>query len=224
MQNLTNKIIMKQLKRGILIAVEGIDGSGKSTLSFNLSKDMTAKGWPVHLTKEPGDTPLGAHLRTLLHDKDIEKTAKAEYLLFASDRAQHMSSVVLPALERNMIVISDRLGDSSVVYQGFARGIDIDMIKCVNRWAMEDREPDLILCVHVPPDVARNRLLQRNMPLTSFEQESSKFFQKVAEGFALLVDTEEHAYPVDGAQEPHIVMQQAWEIIHSWIANNNVLV
>lgn len=213
---------MKQLKRGILIAIEGIDGSGKSTLAFNLAKNMVTLGWPVHLTKEPGDTPLGAYLRTILHDESLPKTSKAEYLLFAADRAQHMSTVVLPALGKNYIVISDRLGDSSVVYQGFARGLDIDTIRSINAWAMEHRHPDLILCVHVPAEIACKRLLARNVPLTSFEQESPNFFQKLVDGFTTLAHSKEHAHLIDGTQEPNAVMQQAWEIVYSWIQTNNI--
>ena len=213
---------MKQLKRGILIAIEGIDGAGKSTLSFNLAKSMVTQGWPVHLTKEPGDTPLGAHLRTILHDKALSKTSKAEYLLFASDRAQHMSAVVLPALKNNQVVISDRMADSSIVYQGFARGLDIDMIKSINAWAMEHYNPDIVFYIHVPPDIACQRLLARNVPLTSFEREPIAFFQKLVHGFETLVNTRDQSHLIDGTQEPEHVTKQALEIVHTWIHNNNL--
>lgn len=214
---------MKQLKRGILIAIEGIDGSGKSTLSLNLAKNMVTQGWPIQLTKEPGDTPLGSHLRAILHDKTLNKTSKAEYLLFASDRAQHMSTVVLPALNKKKIVISDRLGDSSVVYQGFARGLDVNIIMTINAWAMEQQEPDIILCVKVPAEVAMQRLVARNVPLTSFEQESSHFFQKLIDGFDKVMKVKQHAHFIDGTLPPEIVMNQSLEIIHSWIHNNGLL-
>jgi dTMP kinase len=214
---------MKQLKRGILIAIEGIDVSGKSTLSLNLAEKLKSQGFPIRLTKEPGDTPLGAHLRTILHDKNISKTSKAEYLLFAADRAQHMNTVVFPTLKQGHIVISDRLGDSSVVYQGFARGLDINMIKLINEWAMEQHEPDLILCVHVSAHIACQRILDRNIPLTSFEQEPSAFFQKLEQGFDTLIKTKKNAHFIDGTQQPEKVTEQALEIVQSWICNNNLL-
>ena len=213
---------MKQLRKGVLIAIEGIDGSGKSTLASNLEKALTHESWQVLLTREPGDSPLGAHIRTLLHDATISKTPKAEFLLFAADRAQHINTVVLPALARNEIVISDRMADSSVVYQGYARGLDIKMIQGINSWAMEDREPDIIFYIRISADFAYERLIMRNLPLTSFEQESKAFFQRLIEGFDLVMDAKQNAYTLDGTYTPEQLSTQATEIIRSWIYNKKL--
>jgi dTMP kinase len=213
---------VKQLRKGVLIAIEGIDGSGKSTLASNLEKALTHESWQVLLTREPGDSPLGAHIRTLLHDATISKTPKAEFLLFAADRAQHINTVVLPALARNEIVISDRMADSSVVYQGYARGLDIKMIQGINSWAMEDREPDIIFYIRISADFAYERLIMRNLPLTSFEQESKAFFQRLIEGFDLVMDAKQNAYTLDGTYTPEQLSTQATEIIRSWIYNKKL--
>lgn len=213
---------MKQVQRGVLIAVEGIDGSGKSTLASNITKTLLATSWPVLLTKEPGDSILGAHIRTILHDPTIPKTPKAEFLLFAADRSQHITTVVLPALERKQIVISDRMADSSVVYQGHARGLDIAMIKKINAWAMEECEPDIILYVRVSADIAYERLIKRNVPLTSFEQEPRTFFQHLVEGFDVVLQEKPQAIILDGTQAPEHLTVTATEKILSWIHSNNL--
>ena len=123
---------MKKLKKGILISIEGIDGSGKSTLANKLRDKLQQDAFDVLLTYEPGDSALGKHLRKILHERDFEICGKSEFLLFASDRAQHFESVIIPNLKENKIVVSDRMGDSSVAYQGYGRGEDIDMIKNIN--------------------------------------------------------------------------------------------
>jgi len=176
--------------------------------------------WPVVLTREPGDSTLGSHIRTMLHDPAIAKTAKAEFLLFAADRAQHFESIVLPSLAKKQIVISDRMADSSVVYQGYARGLDTSFIQQVNAWAMEGREPDIVIYVHVTAETALKRRIARNIPFTSFEQESKDFFQKVVDGFDKLMHKRTNAYILNGTKTPEELTHLAMEIILTWIHNN----
>ena len=213
---------MKQLQRGILVAIEGIDGSGKSTLALNIPKALTIQSWPVLLTKEPGDTTLGTHLRSILHDQSIQKSPKAEFLLFAADRAQHITTVVHPAIQHKQIVISDRMADSSVVYQGYVRGVDVDMIKKINAWVTEQHEPDIILYLRVSADIAYGRLVTRNTPLTSIEQEPKEFFQKAVEGFDTVMKSRPNAFILDGTQTPEQLTTIATEIILSWIRANKI--
>lgn len=213
---------MKQLQQGILIAIEGIDGSGKSTLALNVAKSLTIQSLPVLLTKESGGTALGAHLRSILHDPSIHKTPKAEFLLFAADRAQHMNSLVLPAIERKQIVISDRMADSSVVYQGYVRGLDIEMIKMINAWAMDRHDPDIVLYLRISADIAYKRLIARNLPLTSFEQEPKEFFQKAVEGFDMIMKSKTNAFILDGTETPEHLSNTATEIILSWMRTHNI--
>jgi dTMP kinase len=109
------------INRGKFITIEGIDGCGKSTLAENLTGALTKIGAPVLLTKEPGGSELGKSLRKILQEQHYPVCDKAEYLMFASDRAQHYKQLIQPALAAGKIVISDRWGDSSVAYQGYGR-------------------------------------------------------------------------------------------------------
>src|SRR5438067_1616217 len=110
--------------QGMLITIEGIDGSGKSTLAKNLYQHLIANDVDALLTREPGATPLGKALRTILQEKNVAVCDQAEYLLFAADRAQHFKDTIIPALAKGTVVISDRMADSSLVYQGYGRGLN----------------------------------------------------------------------------------------------------
>jgi len=212
----------KLLKQGILVAVEGIDGSGKSTLAKNLANRLSEEYASVLLTKEPGDTPLGIHLRKLLQTQDVAIYPKAEFLLFAADRANHFEFVVLPALAQKTIVISDRMGDSSVVYQGYARGLDIDTIKTINAWAMNNREADIVFYIRLTAEQAMQRLCQRNVPLTAFEKEGADYVQKLIEGFDEIVSKRHNGTILDGAQTPEQLTNQAVEKVNRWIQQHKI--
>ena len=172
----------KDSQQGILITLEGIDGSGKTSAVHALHQDLAGK-YPTLLTREPGGTQLGKVLRTLLQERTFPLDPKAEYLLFAADRAQHMREIVLPALSMGMLVISDRMADSSYAYQGYGRGVDPAMIHMVNSWAMQGREPDLTIYVMITYAEARRRLGSRNEQTTVFEKEQEAFFDRVSQGF-----------------------------------------
>jgi dTMP kinase len=208
---------MKTLNKGILIAVEGIDGSGKSTLALNLYQALRTEYSSVTLTKEPGDSQLGLTLRSLLQEKPVPVCPKAEYLLFAADRAQHMHEVVAPALSKKSIVISDRMADSSVVYQGYGRGLDIDMIARINTWAMDGITPDLVLYVSIPLSIALERITLRKKPLSSFEQEQTQFTQKLLIGFEEIFKKKTNVINLDGTLAPQALMQTAKAALENWI-------
>jgi dTMP kinase len=171
------------IKKGLYIAVEGIDGSGKSSLIKALAKTLEANKNAVVVTKEPGGTDLGKTLRSLVQSHKKNICNKAEFLLFAADRTQHISSIVTPALEQGNIVISDRSFISSIAYQGYGRGLDKEMINKVNTWAMNDAMPDLIIYLALDPEIAFKRIAERQKTLTSFEQEKITFWQNVIKGF-----------------------------------------
>jgi len=213
---------MPQLKRGILIAIEGIDGSGKSTLAQRLFHCLTAKQLPALLTKEPGGTPLGNQLRTIVQEPTISLQSKTEYLLFAADRAQHFSDVIIPALQKNMLIISDRLADSSYAYQGYGRGLGIDMIEMINKWAMQNRLPDLVIYIKIPVPVALARLKTRKK-LTSFEQEKVSFMQRVADGFDTLYKGRKNVIIIDSMQAESIITKQATQAIETWINQEQLI-
>lgn len=194
-------------KKGTLITFEGIDGSGKSSAARALY-DALVPEYPVIFTREPGATELGRVLRTLLQNRTFEVDPKAEYLLFAADRAQHMKEIVLPALQENKIVISDRMADSSYAYQGYGRGVDPEMIHTINRWAMKEREPDLTLYLMIDYKEARKRLSERKEKQTVFEQEQELFFKRVTEGFeAAFNKRKDKVIRIDGCRSQEKVHQ-----------------
>jgi dTMP kinase len=186
---------MRKIQNGLLIAIEGIDGTGKTSLAANLEKQLSER-YSIIITKEPGDTPLGQGLRKTLLQKDVPVCNKAEFLLFATDRAQHFDQLILPSLKEGSIVISDRMGDSSLVYQGYGRNLDIEILKKINAWAMNDRQPDLVLYLRLPADVAYERMKSRNEPLNSFEKEM-EFMHRLTEGFDTLVAPRDNVVTLD---------------------------
>lgn len=209
-----------QIKTGILIAIEGIDGAGKSTLARALAQQLKAHQLSVILTKEPGGTNLGQQLRTILQTQTSPLDPKAEYLLFAADRAQHFHDIIIPHLHQNNIVISDRMSDSSIVYQGYGRGLDIPMLSSINAWAMNNITPDITIYVRVPYTVARERIMQRNLQLTAFEKEHDTFLQKLVTGFDNLLLNNPHCIVVDGNASPETLATTATAKVLQWIQSN----
>ena len=199
---------MKLPNQGILIACEGIDGSGKSTLARALYAFFSNQNIPSLLTKEPGGTPLGSHVRSLVQNPDIKRCALAEFLLFAADRAEHFNTVILPALHKKTLVISDRMADSSLVYQGFGRGLDMTMLATINAWAMHHHKPSVTLYVRVPASCAFERRRARNETITAFEQEKTDFFNRLIEGFEQIYHNREDVICIDGTQSPEAVLAE----------------
>jgi len=204
---------MKSLKHGILVAVEGVDGSGKSTLAQNLFMYYCDQ-YTTMLTKEPGGSPLGAFLRTHLQEQTIPTCHEAEFLLFAADRAQHFHESIIPALNKSTLVISDRLADSSLAYQGFGRGLNHAMIQAINAWVMKNSKPTITVYVKVSLETAIERLSVRNQSLTSFEKDC-EFFQRVIEGFNLMYKDRTDVLSIDGQQTQEKVMDDAIQRINA---------
>jgi len=213
---------MQRLKRGILIAIEGIDGSGKSTLAHNIFDQLKQENLPVILTKEPGGSPLGKQLREILQTQTIPLSSKAEYLLFAADRAEHFQKIILPHLHANTIIISDRLNDSSLVYQGYGRGLDISMIRSINTWVMKGIRSDIVFYLKLSPQIAQERLLARKEELTTFEQEHVSFTKKLVEGFDEIFKNRKDVILLDGTKSPEQLTHDALQAIEEWIRSNHL--
>lgn len=200
---------MKQLTRGILIVVEGIDGAGKSTLTKGIYEHLIAHNFSCHVTREPGATVLGKQLRAMLHDRDFQMGYQAEFLLFAADRAQHFQEIVVPALDQKKIVISDRMADSSLVYQGYGRELDITMIKKINDWVMQSIVPDITIYLRLSPEKAAERLNARPGSKSSFEKEHASFMQRVADGFDEIYAGRDDVIVLDAKLEPAVLVATA---------------
>ena len=194
---------------GKLISLEGIDGCGKSTLAQMLAATLRENHKNVVLTKEFGGTPLGVSLRELLHIRTDPISHKAEFLLIAADRAQHFETVVIPALESGALVISDRMNDSSLAYQGYGRGLDLKMITTINAWVMSDIRQDLIFFIDIDLQTALNRIYARNEQLTSFEKEKIDFWQHVYNGYHKIFKNRPEVVVLNGCQSPTIILEQA---------------
>ncbi|HEX6471365.1 MAG TPA: dTMP kinase [Streptosporangiaceae bacterium] len=193
--------------RGVLIAVEGGEGAGKTTQARLLAIWLRDQGYDVVNTHEPGATKVGMRLRAILLDKESTGlSARAEALLYAADRAEHVAAVIQPALRRGAIVITDRFVDSSLAYQGFGRALPAEEIARVNAWATGGLVPDLTIVLDVPADVGLGRFAS---PADRLESEPREFHERVRRGFRALAEAEPHRYLViDGGQPQEAITKQ----------------
>ena len=192
---------------GRFIAFEGGEGSGKSTQAARLARRLGAV-----LTHEPGDTPLGAAVRAiLLDDHDVEITPRAEALLMAADRAQHVVEVIRPALESGRTVVTDRFTGSSVAYQGYGRQLSPAEVTALSEWATDEIWPDLVILLQVPTSVSAERTGGARDRL---EAAGDAFHRRVHDGFLTqaIADPERWAV-VDGTQPEDDVAAAIWELV-----------
>jgi dTMP kinase len=195
--------------RGRLIAFEGGEGSGKSTQAHLLAADLGAV-----LTHEPGGTEVGRRIREVVLDPACALLdAKAEALLMAADRAQHVAEVVGPALARGDDVVSDRFTGSSLAYQGYGRGLDLEEVRRLSAWAAGGLEPDLTVLLDVPPEVAAAR---RPGARDRLEGEGADFHRRVAEGYRALAATDPRWVVVDGTGTVDEVASRVRASFEAW--------
>lgn len=194
---------------GHLIAFEGGEGSGKSTQARRLVDRLGSRAL---FTFEPGDSVLGAQLRQLLLDTEaLEITDRAEALLMAADRAQHVVEVIRPALEAGRTVITDRYAGSSIAYQGFGRQLPAHEVEQLSRWATDGLWPDLVLLLELTPSAAEQRLERTK---DRMESAGAAFHQRVHDGFLrqAIEDPDRWAI-IDGTQDEDTVADQIWQVI-----------
>jgi len=173
--------------KGYFISVEGGDGSGKSTQIKKIETYLQEKGLEYILTREPGGTPVAEKIRELILDPANKAlTGRAEMLLYAASRAQHVEEKILPALEEGKVVLSDRFTDSSIAYQAYGRGLG-DMVAEVNRIATDGKEPDLTIFLNITPAAGMARKNQQDgHVLDRLELEKAAFHETVYEGYLAL--------------------------------------
>lgn len=189
---------------GRLIAFEGGEASGKSTQSARLANRLGAV-----LTREPGGTAVGERIRELLLDPAVvDLDPRAEALLMAAARAQHVAEVVRPALDAGKDVVTDRYADSSIAYQGYGRGLNLREIRSFSEWATSGLWPDVAVFLDVPDDVAKARL----GTLDRFEAEGAEFHARVLNGFREMAKSG-HWVVVDGVGTPDEVEQRVWDAV-----------
>jgi len=205
------------LMAGFFITLEGIEGSGKSSQARALQQFLQQSGYQTFLTREPGDTEIGRIIRELLLNPDYtEMKPRTEILLYAADRAQHVSELVRPALADGKVVISDRYYDSNLAYQGYGRGLDLETVKKINFWAVEELHPDLTILLDLPVQQGLKRA--RNLALDNLgdrlEREEINFHQRVRQGYLKLAETwPERIKVVDAALSRAEVERNLREIV-----------
>ncbi|HSU02609.1 MAG TPA: dTMP kinase [Nocardioides sp.] len=167
-------------EHGLFICFEGGEGAGKSTQSTLLRDWLVERGETVMLTFEPGDTEVGKELRRIVLDPATgELSDRTEALLYAADKAEHVDHVVLPALDRGEVVITDRYVDSTLAYQGAGRTLDVAEVEAVARWATGDLRPHLTVVLDLAPEAGLGRFAERDR----IEGQSLEFHQRVRQGF-----------------------------------------
>lgn len=189
-------MVLGMTNAGRYIALEGAEGCGKSTHAARLAVALDAV-----LTRETGGTHLGNEIRTLLHDPANTHLAdKAEALLIAADRAQHLHELVRPALTTGRHVVSDRSAFSSLAYQGYGRGLPLEIVREISDWALDGHWPELVILIDVPVELLSERMAKRD--LDRFEQADEAFHARVRAGFAEMAAADPDRWVViDGTLE-----------------------
>ena len=169
-------------ERGLFISLDGIDGAGKTTHLQAIQAWMTQQNLPFVMTREPGGTPLGESLRTLLLDPATHISNETECLLMFAARQQHLQDVIEPALAQGIHVISDRFTDATFAYQGGGRGLPWHKIEALELWVQAGLQPDLTLLLDVPLEVSMGRI-EKSREKDRFEQEQAEFFTRVRSAY-----------------------------------------
>jgi dTMP kinase len=192
--------------RGRLITIEGLDGSGKTTLCQGLAAALPE----ARLLREPGGVELSERIRTLVKDPALEVDPRAEALLYAAARAQLVATLVRPLLEGGAMVLLDRFVDSSLAYQGAGRGLGVEAVRAINDFGTGGLVPDLTLLLRIEPAVGRARQSDRGEAPDRLELAGAAFFDAVARAYDELAAAEPERFRVLGASAaPHVVLAAA---------------
>lgn len=202
-------------KRGFFLTIEGIEGAGKSTLAEALAQYYGGRGCEIVLTREPGGTRIGDAIRSLLLTEGKEISDRAELLLFEAARAQHVDELIRPALARGAVVICDRFSDSSLAYQGHARGFGHSGVQTLNDFAAKALKPEVTLLLDLPTNVS----LARQKGLDRISSEGIAFHESVRKGYLSLAEAEPQRIKViDALQDIETVLQQALQAVRAALA------
>ncbi|MEV7528773.1 dTMP kinase [Agrococcus sediminis] len=204
---------------GAFITLEGGDGSGKSTQAAMLQAWLEERGRTVVRTREPGGTELGVEIRRLVQHTEGHVAPRAEALLYAADRAQHVATLVRPALERGDVVVQDRYLDSSVAYQGAGRELDGQQVRDLSLWAVDGLLPDLTILLDIEPEAGRERMAAReHAPYDRLEETGLDFARRVREAYLGLAAAEPDRFAVvDASGTPDEVHASVVSLVHAML-------
>ncbi len=192
------------MKKGFFLSLEGPEGAGKTTLAARLAAWFEEKGAEVLQTREPGGTELGGAIRALLLNQPMG--AKAEFLLYLADRAEHVERVIRPALLAGKVVIADRYADSSYAYQGYGRGLPLGWMRAATEGATGGLVPDLTILLDLDPEAG----LRRSGRTDRLEREDLAFHRRVREGYLALAEAEPERFRVIDASRP---LERVWRSV-----------
>jgi len=202
--------------KGLFVTFEGTEGSGKTSVIRRVQSYFENKGIPVLVTREPGGSHIAEQIRSILLSKENkEMDVKTEALLFAASRRQHLTEIIRPALNEGKLVLCDRYEDSSLVYQGIARGIGYDDVLSINRFAIDDSFPDLTLFVDVRPEVGLERVFNtKDREVNRLDLETMSFHRDIYDGYMSLIEAfPERMKKIPGEQPLEEVVQAVIEEI-----------
>ncbi len=207
------------------VTFEGIEGSGKTTQIQLLRGYLKRRGYRCRITREPGGCRIGDKIRDILMDTNNENlTPLSELYLIMANRAQHVMEVIEPALKNQSILICDRFHDATVAYQGFARGMALDLIERLNQTVTKGLKPDLTILLDCPVELglerARGRMGARDLLLKEgrFEGEQGDFHQKVRDAYLTIAKAEPHRIKVvDGSRDEHIVEREIRRLVNPFL-------
>ena len=200
----------------MFITFEGPEGSGKTTVSNIIEKRLEKIGYSVVHTREPGGTPIAEQIRNIILDKvNTKLDARAEALLYAASRRQHLVEKIWPSLKQGKIVIGDRYIDSSLAYQGGARGLGVDNVLNINMFATEGTFPDMTLLFDIKPEDGLNRIaINANREVNRLDLEKIEFHKSVRETFLKLASQYKERYVIIDASKPlEEVVENTWKEI-----------
>ena len=199
------------MKKGLFITFEGGDGCGKTTQIKLLDEYLRSKGYKTLLTREPGSKGLGIKLREILLNYDGDVSPTCESFLFLADRAQHVDCIIKPALEEGVVVLCDRHTDSTVAYQGYGRGLDLEQIHNLNNIATNGLKPDLTIVLDVDVETSQNRVGSEK---DRMESAGLEFFERVRKGFLEIAKQEpERVRVIDSTQTIEEIHKQILELV-----------
>jgi len=202
------------MSTGRLITIEGIDGAGKTTLAAALAGELTARGIPVKLLREPGGVPASERIRELVKDPGVRIGARAEALLYAAARAQLVEEAIDPLLRDGTWVLLDRYVDSSLAYQGAGRELGIDAIREINEFGVGGLTPDRTLLLSIEPEIGRARSNARTGAPDRLEQEQHDFFARTAAAYRRLMAADpDRIRSIDASQPPDQVLVAALDAL-----------